>query len=199
MSITMMISTKGRAMSKRETINEATADGVVEEVIFDEMVTYCWVDAAGRRVSAIHRGLGPALTYVADWPAHQARCEWHAAKALEEWEAEQADATARGREPRSAYLNHFERRMSEVRELQRRLTLTGEPPARLLRLITRTTVEQPTELEISVAEAAVAEAFGNNESSATDIPSEGSGVVEENTYVPERLSLADHQSFGGGC
>lgn len=146
-------------------VQELTRDEAVESIVFDEVIAYCWVDGEDRRVSPIHRSLGPAITYVEGWCDVRDRIEREAARAQADFEEARASSLLHGNgaPPKAHDVDRFEREMAKVTAARTKLTLTGEPPARLLRMVTRIFVEPPTELEHQVARQALDDQFGDDD------------------------------------
>ncbi|MBA3431312.1 MAG: hypothetical protein H0U16_07515 [Actinobacteria bacterium] len=124
-----------------------------EPMIFREDISYCWVDEDGGRVSPMHTSLSAALKFVERWNDWRARIEKKAARVQEEYERDAVH--------QDWQINVFERDVQAVEEARSKCSLTGKPPVRLRRLVTRIFVEDTTEAETSIAEALIADEFGD--------------------------------------
>lgn len=128
---------------KTSHIESITAEGEISRLVFEDEIRYCWVDENGKRVSPIHTSFGPALTYINDWNKRAAAIERRAVEAQREWDM----AKSQDPQPVAWRLEKFEREVERVNTIKNKLTLTGRAPIRLVRVVTRMTVEPLTEAE----------------------------------------------------
>lgn len=125
-----------------------------EPALFEEVISWCWVDEDGARVSPIHKKMSAVLAFLNNWNERKDRIEQSAAAAQTKYEEDKALARARGEaQPRAYEILHFENSVERINKAMNNLSRTGKPPVRLYRLINRTTVNEPTETESKMAQA----------------------------------------------
>lgn len=120
--------------------------------VFDSDVRYCWIDEDGGRVSPVHRDLGKAISWASTWQDFKDRVEAKAKRTTEQFENDKRAAQESGRPLQDYTVRHFEEDTEKIQEARKRITLTGKPPAAMRRLVTRTTVEQPSAEEAQISE-----------------------------------------------
>lgn len=121
-----------------------------------EEIRFCWVDEDGERMSPVHTDIGKALSFCADWQFRYDRLEERAREAAEAIEDSKSRAASHGEVLNEHTLNRYEQDAKKFQEARDKLTPTGKPPAALKRLVIRATVEEPTELELKMAELELA-------------------------------------------
>lgn len=115
-------------------------------------VRYYWVDEDGERVSTRHKTLGTALSYVEGWAKREARLNTH----YDEIIAKQSDSTNQ----HEWSIKQCQYDLETIGRSRLSLTLTGKRPVKLIRLVTRAFVEQPTMAEMKIAIDTVRAEFG---------------------------------------
>ena len=107
---------------------------VENEKVYHEEIRYCWVDEDDQRVSPVHKDFGKALSWISNWPDLVAR--------LQGWR----DGTANSPWPHSE---------ESIQKLERSVSITGKPPCKLKRVVTRTIGEAIADFEQVPVEAAM--------------------------------------------
>lgn len=124
----------------------------IEEIVFDVEIHFAWVDEDGVRVSPIHNAIGSALNFITDWNEKVDRIERQAERTQAEYERDVQRYTTRGDAVPEHLVQGLERKVQKINEAKEKLTRSGKPPARLARLVTKTTVEPLTDVEQQMAE-----------------------------------------------
>lgn len=117
---------------------------VIESSDGDEVARrtrYCWVDENSERVSSIFNDIGSALSYLRTYPDKLDKLE-----SKMQWNRKQLEQAEKGHESFAV------RRIQDLYAAMEKLTKTGLPPARLVRLVTIAYVHDPSSAETELIE-----------------------------------------------
>jgi hypothetical protein len=137
---------------------------ITEESRTEPVVQYAWVDEDNARTSPFHKDIGKAIGYVLDWTEKAERLNVAAERAQIEFENKNSEwrDDNPGQEPPRYRLDRFEQDLRKIEQARQKLTRTGKTPKRLVRLVTRIDVEDPTDEENQLAISILTNEFGRD-------------------------------------